>query len=81
MKLLGIISVDLNIIYQLLKRFSSFVRYYRKKMGIQSDSTTTIHVLQESLRFSEEGIVQYSYTAWVSHEISQNDSSVFKWNI
>jgi hypothetical protein len=41
-------------------------------MGVQRDSTSAIHRLQESLRFSEEGsIVQYSRRVWGIHETSQ----------
>jgi hypothetical protein len=34
-KLLGIINVDFNTIGQLLIIYSAFVKYMRKKMGIQ----------------------------------------------
>jgi hypothetical protein len=49
-------------ISQLLIRFSAIIRYWRKKMGVQWDSTSTIQRLQGSLWFSEEGsIVKYIY--------------------
>jgi hypothetical protein len=61
MKLLGIISVGFDVTDQLLIRLLAFIRDWRRKMVIQCDSTSSIHRLQESLRFSEEGnIVQYS---------------------
>jgi hypothetical protein len=40
MKLLGTISVNFGIINQQLIRFSAFIRYWRKKMGVQ-----TVHQL------------------------------------
>jgi hypothetical protein len=65
MKWLGMISVGFNVTDKLLIRFSAFVRHQGKKMGVQWDSTSAIHRLQESLRFSEEGsIVQYSHRVW-----------------
>jgi hypothetical protein len=40
-------------------------------MGIQWDSTSAIHRLQESLWFIEKWIiVQYSYRVWRTHETS-----------
>jgi hypothetical protein len=45
-----------------------------EKVGVQWDSTSTIHRLQESLRFSEEGsFVKYSHRVWGTHEASQVD--------
>jgi hypothetical protein len=47
-KLLGIISADFYATDQLVIRFF-FVQIMEKKMGIQWDSTTAIHKLQESV--------------------------------
>jgi hypothetical protein len=53
-------------------RFSSFVTYWRKKMGVQWNNTSAIHRLQESLWFSYKGsIVQYSHRVLGTHEISK----------
>jgi hypothetical protein len=49
MKLLGIISVDFDVMDHLLIRFYTFVRYLTKKMGVQWDSASTIYRIQESL--------------------------------
>jgi hypothetical protein len=46
MQLLGIISVGFDETYQLLIRFSAFVRYWRKNMGVQLASTSAIHRLE-----------------------------------
>jgi hypothetical protein len=48
MKLLGIISVDFIGINELLIIYSAFVGHWRK-MGLQSESTSAIYRLQESL--------------------------------
>jgi hypothetical protein len=70
MKLFGIISVGFDVTDQLLIGFFAFVRYWREKMGLQLDSTSPIHRLQES----EEGsILQYSHRVWGTHENSQVD--------
>jgi hypothetical protein len=74
MKLLGIISVGFDVTDQLLIRLLAFIRDWRRKMVIQCDSISSIHRLQESLRFSEEGnIVQYSLRVWGNHEINLAD--------
>jgi hypothetical protein len=46
MKLLGIISVGFNVSDQLLIRFFADTG---EKIGVQGDSTSAIHRLQESL--------------------------------
>jgi hypothetical protein len=47
MKILGNMSVDLNVIGQLLIRYSSSLRY-----GEKWDSTSGIYILQRNLSFS-----------------------------
>jgi len=46
--LLGIISVDFDVIDQLLIRYSAFIRHWRK-IRIQWNRTSVIYRLQESL--------------------------------
>jgi hypothetical protein len=46
--LLGIISVDFEVIDQLLKIYSTFAAYWRKN-GVQWDSPLAIYIFQESL--------------------------------
>jgi len=48
-KLLGIISVDFDILDQLLFRYSTFLEYLQGKMGVQWGSTSAMYRLQESL--------------------------------
>jgi hypothetical protein len=61
---MGIISVDFDIIDQLLIRYSAFIRYWRNKMQVQWDCKLDISV-QESLSFSLEGsIMQHSHFIW-----------------
>jgi hypothetical protein len=48
MKLLVIISVDFDVINQLLIRYFAFIRYWRK-MGVKWDCTSAIYRFQESL--------------------------------
>jgi hypothetical protein len=74
MKLLGIINAEFDITDQILIIFLCICQALEKKMGVQEDSTSAIHRLQESLLFREEGsIVQYSHRVWCPHEISQAD--------
>jgi len=47
-KLLGIISVDFDILDQLLLRYSTF-KYLQGKVGVQWGSTSAMYKLQESL--------------------------------
>jgi hypothetical protein len=64
MKLLGMINVGFDVTDQLRIIFSAFIRYWR-----------------ESLWFSEEEIiVRYSHRVWGTHETTQVDENVFKWN-
>jgi hypothetical protein len=53
MKFLGIISVDFNIVDQLLIRYSAFVRYWRK-MQAQWVRTSIIHRFRKCLWLSYE---------------------------
>jgi hypothetical protein len=46
MKLLGVISVDLDVIDQLLIRYSAFVRYWRE-MALKWENTAVIYKLLE----------------------------------
>jgi len=48
MKFLGIISVDFNIVDQVLIRYSAFVRYWRK-MQAQWVRTSIIHRFRKCL--------------------------------
>jgi hypothetical protein len=48
MQVLGIVSVDFDVIDQLLSMYSEFVRYLRKE-EIQWSSTSSTYRLQESL--------------------------------
>jgi hypothetical protein len=71
---MGIVNVDFDVINQLLVRYSSFVRYWRK-MRVQSDSISVIYRLQESLRFKY-------YTTFslnlVTDETNYTNQNVFK---
>jgi hypothetical protein len=73
MKLLAMSGVGFNVTDQLLIRFLH-LSDTGGNMVVQWDSTSTIHRLQESLWFSDEGsIVQYSHKNWGTHETSQVD--------
>jgi len=65
-----IISADIDVIDQLLIRYSLFVRYWRE-MGISWDSISVIYRFWEGLWLSEErSIVQYSHWIWYTYETS-----------
>jgi hypothetical protein len=48
-QLLGIISMDFDILDQLLFRYSTFLKYLQGKMGVQWGSTSAMYRLQESI--------------------------------
>jgi hypothetical protein len=48
-KLLGIISVDFDILDQVLFRHSTFMKYLQDTIGVQWGSTSAMYRLQESL--------------------------------
>jgi hypothetical protein len=56
----GIMSVDFDVPGHPPTIYYAIVKYV-KKIGIQWASASAIYILQESLRFSQEGLVNYSY--------------------
>jgi len=55
--------VNFNIADQLLIKYSTFIRHWRKKVGVQWHCVSVIYSVWEGLWLSQERsiIIQYSY--------------------